>query len=151
MKKLVYTSAFCLALALCACSGNGSSQADSDSIKETVKEAEMAVEQKQNYKITDGSIVSANGLPMIVDFSAEWCPPCRQLKPIFESLKNEYAGKVDFVTINVDSMPLIATKYSVESIPNMVYISKDGTEVFRSVGFVEAAQIKADIAKYLEQ
>lgn len=130
------------------CSGNGnSSKKDSTGVK-TEKQAKSQ-EQEKEYEVTDGGLLSINGLPMLVDFSAEWCPPCRQLKPIFSDLKKEYKGKVDFVTINVDSMPELAAKYRIESIPALIYISRDGQELYRSVGFQQSLQIKADIAKYL--
>ena len=150
MRNLVIYPAFAaLALLATACSGTGkSSTAESDS---AAPQTEVAQEANLNYKLENGKIVSTNGLPMIVDFSAEWCPPCRQLKPIFHALEKEYEGKVDFVTINVDSMPELSNQYKVESIPNMVFINPEGDEVYRSVGFREADQIKGDITKYLSK
>lgn len=148
MKKLLLICALGAAMFATGCSGNGnSSKKDSTGIK-TEKQAKSQ-EQEKEYEVTDGGLLSINGLPMLVDFSAEWCPPCRQLKPIFSDLKKEYKGKVDFVTINVDSMPELAAKYRIESIPALIYISRDGQELYRSVGFQQSLQIKADIAKYL--
>lgn len=137
-----------LMIMVAACSSSGN-KANTDSAAVALQEAPAETSATEDYNISDGRIIPANGLPMIIDFSAEWCPPCKQLKPIFADLKKEYAGKVDFVTINVDSMPLLAQKYNVESIPNLVFVSADGTEVYRSLGFHEASDIKADIAKYL--
>ncbi len=148
MKKLLLICALGAAMFATGCSGNGnSSKKDSTGVK-TEKQAKSQ-EQEKEYEVTDGGLLSINGLPMLVDFSAEWCPPCRQLKPIFSDLKKEYKGKVDFVTINVDSMPELAAKYRIESIPALIYISRDGQELYRSVGFQQSLQIKADIAKYL--
>ncbi|MDE6532652.1 MAG: thioredoxin family protein [Muribaculaceae bacterium] len=154
MRKKLLTFAAVTALIAGSCSGNGKSSAsDSDSTPaKATSETSSAVksdEKAQNYVIADGQLLSANGLPMVVDFSAEWCPPCRQLKPIFASLKEEYKGKVDFVTINVDSLPDLASKYKIESIPALIFISRDGQELYRSIGFREALEIKADITKYL--
>lgn len=149
MKKLSFLCAALLALGAASCSGgNGSKTSDSDSAATTAEAAAVNDETKKNYEITDGGLLSSNGLPMLVDFSAEWCPPCRQLKPIFASLKKEYAGKIDLVSIDVDSMPDLAKKYNIQNIPALVYISPDGTEVYRSIGFQEEATIKADLAKY---
>ncbi len=53
-------------------------------------------------------------------------PPCRQLKPVFHALGEEYKGKVDFVTVNVDSMPELAEKYKISSIPTLVFLSSEG-------------------------
>lgn len=155
MKRLIYSATIFLALFATACSGGGkSSNSDSDSspkVEQQAPSTEVATDSGKEYKLVDGTIVSANDLPMIVDFSAEWCPPCKQLKPIFEDLKREYTGKVDFVTINVDSMPELAKKYGVESIPNMVFVSPEGKELYRSIGFREASQIRDDISKYMKQ
>lgn len=111
-----------------------------------------AQESVQNEKtVSTDTNLAINGLPVVVDFSAEWCPPCRQLKPIFTQLKEEYAGKVDFITVNVDSMPDLSNEYRISSIPALIYISSEGKEVYRSIGFQDASQIKADISKYLDK
>nr|QJR98304.1 hypothetical protein Muribac2_280 [uncultured Muribaculaceae bacterium] len=148
MKKLYFFCTALIALGAASCSsGNSSKTSDSDSIA-TAKEAVVASEEaKQNYEITDGGLLSTNGLPMIVDFSAVWCPPCQELKPIFAELKKEYTGKVDFVTIDVDSMPDLANHYKIESIPALIFIAPDGAEVNRVIGFQEKASLKGEITK----
>lgn len=148
MKKIFLTCAIAAAMFATGCSANGNSSGKDSTGVKTEKQTKSN-EKKKDYEVTDGGLLSINGLPMLVDFSAEWCPPCRQLKPIFSDLKKEYKGKVDFVTINVDSMPELAAKYRIESIPALIYISRDGQELYRSVGFRQALEIKADISKYL--
>lgn len=142
-----------LALGFAACSGSKSSSGSdttsvADNATEKAIEKTETMEISENFEITQGKLLSTNGLPLLVDFSAEWCPPCRQLKPIFANLKKEYAGKVDLVSIDVDSMPDLAKKYNIESIPALVYISPDGTEVYRTIGFQEESTIKSELAKY---
>ena len=66
-------------------------------------------------------------------FGAEWCGPCRALKPVLEQLKTEYAGKADFIEYDVDNSPEEAVKYSVTSIP-LVVVEKDGVVVERFQG-----------------
>ena len=66
-------------------------------------------------------------------FGAEWCGPCRALKPVLEQLKTEYAGKVTFVEYDVDNSPNEAMQYSVTSIP-LVIIEKDGALIERFQG-----------------
>ncbi len=61
--------------------------------------------------------------PVLVDFWAPWCGPCRAVAPIVEDLSNEYAGKVFFAKVNVDETPFIASNYGIMSIPTLIVFS----------------------------
>jgi len=73
--------------------------------------------------------------PVIVDFYAEWCGPCKMAGPVFDKLADEFAGKVKIVKVNVDEAQGLAQKYGVMSIPTVI-VFKDGKEVDRQMGFV---------------
>jgi len=69
----------------------------------------------------------------LIDLYAEWCPPCQTMAPIFEELKKDFAGRVEFRKIDVDKEAEKAAKFKVLSVPTFV-ILKDGQEVSRKVG-----------------
>ncbi len=72
-------------------------------------------------------------LPVVLDFGAEWCGPCKRIAPVIEELANEMNGRLKFITINVDNNQEIASQYQVMSIPTLIFI-KEGKELDRTVG-----------------
>jgi thioredoxin 1 len=73
-------------------------------------------------------------LPVLYDFWATWCPPCREQKPIIEELKSDYAGRVDVVAVNVDEQGELAKQYGIKVIPTLVLLDAAGNEVERLTG-----------------
>lgn len=82
--------------------------------------------------------------PVLVDFWATWCGPCRMVAPIVEELSEEYAGKVTFGKVDVDQNPTVAGKYGIMSIPSLL-IFKNGKPVTNMVGFRPKDQIKKSL------
>ena len=98
----------------------------------------MIVELTQNNFEAE---VTNSALPVLVDFWASWCGPCKMLSPVVDELAKQYEGKVKVGKINVDEQPRLAMNYSVQSIPTLL-LFKDGQPVNKSVGVVPKAAIE---------
>ncbi|HMU80181.1 MAG TPA: thioredoxin [Microthrixaceae bacterium] len=92
--------------------------------------------------------VASSTEPVLVDFWAEWCGPCKMVAPILEEIATEQAGKVRVAKVNVDENPGLATKFNVMSIPTMI-VFKDGQEAQRLIGARGKPQLLEDLTPYL--
>ena len=105
----------------------------------------MAIEvNDSNFK----SEVTDSAIPVLVDFWAPWCGPCRMIAPILEELSHEYDGKVKVVKINVDDSPNTAGEYGVRSIPTLI-LFKDGKVFEQTVGAQSKENLKQLVDKSL--
>jgi thioredoxin 1 len=86
--------------------------------------------------------VLKSSIPVVVDFWAPWCTPCKMIAPVLENLAAEYADKVAIAKVNTDENPAWAMKYGVQGIPTLLFI-KDGQVKDTIVGVVAASIIKA--------
>jgi thioredoxin 1 len=88
------------------------------------------------------SEVLASGVPVLVDFSATWCQPCRAIAPLVNQLAGEYEGRVKVTTVDIDESPATAQKFSIRGVPTLLMI-KGGKVVGQQVGAVPKARIAA--------
>ncbi len=88
--------------------------------------------------------------PVLIDFWAPWCGPCRAIAPVVEELAREYAGKLKVVKMNVDDNPRTPTKYGVRGIPNLI-VFEGGQLREQIVGAVPKAQLVKAVSKVLDE
>jgi thioredoxin 1 len=101
--------------------------------------------------VTDASFeqeVLKSPLPVLVDFWAEWCGPCRMIAPVLEQLAQETAGKLKVVKLNVDENPETPPKFSIRGIPTLI-LFKNGQPAATQVGAVHKAQLTAFVQPHL--
>jgi thioredoxin 1 len=113
--------------------------------------------QEANYSVPDG-VVEVNDMtfsrevlqpkmPVVVDFWAAWCGPCRMMSPVVEQAARLYAGKFKFCTINVDENPSSAAQYQAMSIPMLLFFN-NGRLIDKSVGAISLAQLKSKLDSF---
>ena len=91
----------------------------------------------------EGEVLGAD-VPVIVEFGATWCGPCRALEPMLERLAQKWGSARKFATVNVDDSPAIATRYGVRGTPTLVVFAR-GNEVARQIDLTNEAKIAAMI------
>jgi len=107
---------------------------------------------KEPVHVTDAAFektVLQSNLPVIVDFWAPWCGPCRMVAPILDKIAAEYAGKLIVAKVNTDENPEWAMRYGVQGIPTMLFIA-NGKVVHRQVGALPEGMLREILDQFLE-
>ena len=89
-----------------------------------------------------------SSIPLLVDFSAEWCQPCKMMPPILKQVKQQLGDKVKIIKVDVDKNQAVAQKYMIQNVPTLM-IFKNGQTVFRQAGVLQANQITQELNKHI--
>ncbi len=87
--------------------------------------------------------------PVLVDFYADWCGPCKQMPPILKEIKSEFKENVRIIKVNVDKNPIIASRYHIRSIPTVI-IFKNGEPCWTGVGLRPANELTSILKSHIE-
>lgn len=148
MKKLfIYMAAL---VVLVSCNSKSEQNANEATAGNEAVKSEMPVaspeDEGQNEWMQQSTIMSSK--PMVIDFFATWCGPCKELAPILDELEQKHKGDVIFQRIDVDKEPELAQEFNVEAIPMLLFVTPKG-EYQSIMGYQEASVIEAKIAELL--
>ena len=141
-------------MTLASCAGSGTKEVTVNDSIITVAEEKVipsAVITTDVYELAADEYLSFEdgyGYPIVVDFNASWCGPCRAFAPIFEAMAQKYSGKIQFISVDVDRCPDVAKTFQVQSIPFILFVTTDG-KVSSHVGMMEEADFDAALQKLL--
>lgn len=106
----------------------------------------MSTVKEISDKNFEQEVLEVKAGPVLVDFWAPWCGPCRMMAPVLEEVATKYDGKLQVKKLNVDENPNFASKYNIRSIPTMI-IFKEGKPVSQQIGYVPVEKLSQDLEK----
>lgn len=148
MKKIIFCLAAVLMLAACnnkSEQDNQSATGSNEAVQSEMPVTDVVTEDNGEW-LKQTTIMSAK--PMVIDFFATWCGPCKQLTPILDEIEQHHKGDVIFKRIDVDQEPELAQEFNVEAIPMLLFVTPKG-EYQTLVGLQEAPVIETKIAQLL--
>ena len=110
-------------------------------------------ERTEPIRVTDATFereVIRSALPVVVDFYADWCAPCRVADPVLRDLSAQLAGRVKFAKVNIDEASLVTRSYGIHSIPTYVFVQA-GQEKGREVGSMDPVAFRQIVRKYFSK
>ena len=150
MKKILFGFVAILML-VAACNNKNESQQDENAAMGDEAQSEMPVatadEEGQTEWIKQTTIMTSK--PMVIDFFATWCGPCKELAPILDEIEKNHKGEVIFKRIDVDQEAQLALEFKIEAVPTLMFITPKG-EYQTLLGLQDASVIEAKIAELIK-